>query len=353
MTIYSSRDTETPRTSRTWRALAVIGTLLLSVFLMIALNPGSGAFAADVNQCDAEGLSGSGLDCHVQVVNNIDLNDPTQNFSTVTTTRCLGAANDALNGSCSTTVIPTTSVLTLNVDQCNGSTTSTSTLFCTVDILNQVTGGTGIAEIATVNECIGSGGGGGIVAFACDSWVDPAVLPPTAVNAPVATATVVQCNGSANGGGNLLDCSMDIGSTTSTDLPVKVNQCNGSGDGNGSSVICRTRIRTVFRATIAVPTYSTTTTTPQAVPVLPSTHAVAAVVAPAPVVIPAATAPTTGGSGGGGTGTTSSRDRLARTGSLAQTGSQDPTPIGIAALALLLAGVGAVLIGRRPASPRT
>ncbi len=331
------------------------------------MNPGAGAFADDISQCDGVGLAGSGVDCHVAVVNNIDLNDPTQNFSTVTTTTCIGDANAALIGSCATTVIPLSTTLTLNVDQCNGSTTSGSTLFCTVDVLNQVTGGSGVIDLATVNECIGSAAGGTLVSFTCDSWVDPTIAPPVANNAPLATATVVQCDGSANGGGALVDCSMDVGSSTSTAIPVKVNQCNGSANGGGSTVVCRTRIRTVFRTDITVPTYTTATTTPQAVPVLPSTHAVVGVVAPAPVVIPVVVTPpvtppatvgsdTSSSSGTSGTsgssGSSGSRDRLVNTGSLAQTGGTDPMPTGLIAGLLMLVGVGVVLGSRRSAVPR-
>ena len=55
---------------------------------------------------------------------------------------------------------------------------------------------------------------------------------------------MTQCNGSANGGGGTVDCSLPPGSTVSPVLPITINQCNGSGNPGGSIVRCSASITT-------------------------------------------------------------------------------------------------------------
>lgn len=345
--------------SRLRAGLLGAGTLLLALIMGSAFGVG-GASAADL-QCGGVGNGGGqGIDCHVTVVNNLDLIDPTQNFSTVTVTSCIGASGAVLAGSCIIGPAITTTTLTTEIDQCNGSVNGNgSTVYCTVDVLNQVTGGTSTPVAATVNECNGTGGGGGIVSFACDSFTDPAVAAPSAVTTDPATATVVQCDGSANGGGSVVDCSVDQGSTTNADLVVRVNQCNGSASGGGGVLVCRVGIRNVIRAdhTTGYSTAATTTITPPPAPLLAAPVAIAPpvnVVPPItpPAVTPPVVAPPTTGTTGGGS--TSSRDRLVNTGSLASTGlASDPQPLALLSVLVVLLGSGIVVAGRRFATRTT
>jgi LPXTG-motif cell wall-anchored protein len=254
-----------------------------------------------------------------------------------------------LAGSCITGPAITTNTLTTEIDQCNGSVNGNgSTLYCTVDVLNQVTGTVVAPLAATVNECVGSAAGGGVVGFACDSWVDPAVAPPVAVTTDPATATVVQCDGSANGGGSLVDCSVDQGSTISADIPITVNQCNASANGGGGVVVCRVRVRTVIRANSTVASYTATptTATPVPTPLVAPPVAVSpgvGVVPPTTPVItpPTVTPPVTTSS------TSRSTNRLANTGSLASTGSSDPAPLSLTGLLAVLLGVSILIAKRR------
>ena len=75
---------------------------------------------------------------------------------------------------------------------------------CNVDITNNVsaeTPGARTVTAATVNQCVGSGTGGGnygaFPALVCDPY------PATTTN-----ATVTQCNGSVTGGGSTANCSV-------------------------------------------------------------------------------------------------------------------------------------------------
>ena len=61
-------------------------------------------------------------------------------------------------------------------------------------------------------------------------------------------ATVTQCNGSANGGGATIACSVGTASTVSRAIPITVNQCNGTGNPGGSIVTCRTTLTTNITA---------------------------------------------------------------------------------------------------------
>lgn len=57
-------------------------------------------------------------------------------------------------------------------------------------------------------------------------------------------ATITQCNGSGNGGGTSLTCTAT--GTRSTGLAVRINQCNGSSNGGGTRTVCSARMSNVF-----------------------------------------------------------------------------------------------------------
>lgn len=261
------------RLSPVRRLAALTGATALAILVLLAISPGIAALAQDITQCDAVGDGGGqGLECHVEVVNVLDLTDPAAPIqsSTVTVTSCLGSADAAVEGVCTSTGPVEYAEVVTDIDQCNYAVNGGgSTLLCTVDVLNYVTGGETPTE-ATVNECNDSLTTGDVLVC------DPYLTGPEHDTDP-ATATVVQCNDSDNGGGSVLDCSVAEGSTTNASLVVRVNQCNNSANGGGSVVICRTMIRNAVRASTAVvytpPTpVETTPTSPEAqefVPVLP------------------------------------------------------------------------------------
>jgi len=243
--------------------------------LVLAITPGVAALALDIAQCNGVGNGGGqGLDCRVEVVNDLDITDPMAPIesSTVTVTACLGAANAALAGVCTSTGPITYTQVVRNINQCNFSDNGGgSTVLCTVDVFNFVTGGAATPTAATVNECNNSLTTGDVLI--CDPY-----LTDSERATDPATATVVQCNDSVNGGGGVLDCSVAEGSTTNASLVVRVNQCNNSANGGGSLIICRTVIRNAVRAAISdvfVPPAPVTVaaTSPQAqtfVPVRPT-----------------------------------------------------------------------------------
>ncbi|MDQ2854665.1 MAG: hypothetical protein M3R32_07390 [Chloroflexota bacterium] len=95
-------------------------------------------------------------------------------------------------------------------------------LICEVTVNNTITPSGGSASV-TVRECHGAAG-------------DPAALCTITTNILSSPVTgVTQCNGSTNGGGASMRCTVDIVNTyvgiSATATAVTVNQCVGSGDG--------------------------------------------------------------------------------------------------------------------------
>ena len=119
------------------------------------------------------------------------------------------------------------------------------------------------SSAATVNQCVGSGGG---KHKGCDPF------PAT-----TSGATITQCNGSANGG-TLVQLTCTATGSKSSAESVRVNQCNGSANGGGALVICSASIVNRIRTTSTTTTGSTGTT-PGGTPGLPNTSTVAAAVA--------------------------------------------------------------------------
>jgi hypothetical protein len=236
------------------------------------------AVAPAAMQCDPPAFpTGAGFEvsCNITIANAVSSAGAPS--STITATSCLAAAGVLPPFGC-TTVVTTSNQLVTTVDQCNGIVVGGgSNVTCSVSVVNTVPAG-GATVGVTVNQCIGSGTGGGI--------------QPTLVCAPVAStsgATVTQCNGSGNGGGGStrVKCTESGGATA---LPLSINQCNGSANGGGSTVTCTVNFTNNFLA--AVPT----TTTPPQAPSTPTTTTPAAPIGPTPP-----SAGTGGAAGPGGT----------------------------------------------------
>src|SRR5450830_225707 len=166
---------------------------------------------------------GLGLICEVTVVNTITA---TGGSASVTVRECHGAAG-APTAACSTKTTVLTKPVT-RVEQCNYAINGGGgTLRCSVKVTNNFVGLSPGATAATVNQCVGSGGG---VANTCDPF------PATTTN-----ATITQCNGSANGG-TLVELKCTATGTQPSAHGVTINQCNNSANGGGSLVICSANI---------------------------------------------------------------------------------------------------------------
>ena len=221
----TKRSSPRPRT-----AVALLGAfafVVLGITSVLTLGATSPASAATVSfsQCNARnaGIGGAPLSvtCSVSIVNTIDASGGT---SAVVYTRVC-----TLNA-CTGDTTNSSDVINA-VHQCNGSdNVGGSATVCSVDIVNNISIAAPAAATAlTLNQCIGSGGGGGTNMTAC--------IPSSS-----GSATVVQCNGSGTGGGGLMNCTAS--GTVSASFPVSVDQCNGSENGGGSSVTCSTTITT-------------------------------------------------------------------------------------------------------------
>jgi hypothetical protein len=244
---------------------ALMALLLASMmsFAVAAMSPSTAQAATlTIDQCNghgaaAEGAS-TGLTCNVTVVNTIRGNT-TRSTTTVSRQCSLGPCSSP-NGTFTTN----STSLVRTVRQCNGSDNDAAhPITCNVTITNNISADTAKARpvtAATVNQCVGSGGGGG-------GSVNCAPFP-----AATTGATVTQCNGSANGGGATVDCAVGTASTVSGAVPITVNQCNGTGNPGGSTVTCRTTLTTRITAVQSTATATATATaTPTATPGATST----------------------------------------------------------------------------------
>ena len=253
-----------PNTRIGRRCVALMGAGVMTL-AMLALGSLAGtqpalaaASAPAATQCDPPAFpTGAGFQVTCTIAIDNAVTSAGASSSTVTATACLAAAGVLPPFGCTTTVT-TSNQLVTSVDQCNGITNGGgSNVTCNVSVVNTIPTAAPTPGV-TVNQCIGSGGGGGI--------------QPTVVCAPVASttnATVTQCNGSGNGGGasTRVQCDVTGGSTAE---PVTINQCNGSSDGGGSTVTCTTTFTNNFvvsappTTTTTVPPGTTTTTVPPA-----------------------------------------------------------------------------------------
>jgi hypothetical protein len=205
-------------------------TILLAAGLLLAgsLALAGGVNAATIGPTTSCGNSiantgGLGLICQVTVVNTITVSGGS---ARVTVRECHGAAGNP-QAKCSTRVTNLTRPVTA-VTQCNSSINGGGgTLRCSVKVTNEFVGLSFGSTAATVDQCVGSGGG---ITTGCDPF------PATTTG-----ATITQCNGSANGG-TLVGLTCTATGTKSAARGVRINQCNGSANGGGALVICSASI---------------------------------------------------------------------------------------------------------------
>ena len=242
--------------------------------------------SAPVNQCNndaASNVGGQGVSCTVTIVNFLTSSGAINpaSPSTVTATRCVGAAGPiaAGAGTCTTTTSTSTQPVT-SVTQCDGSANGGGgVLICTVTMTNNFAGSPVAPAPATVYQCIGSVITGTGAPGTCTPANTPGVTSVTA-------ATVGQCNGSGNGGTSVgFICTVSTGSTATSTLPVNIDQCNGSANGGGALVRCSAAVNTVVIAAppAAIPTPATPAPVGIPAPVATPAPVAAAVAVPAPV----------------------------------------------------------------------
>ena len=225
---------------RLFAGAAAAALLLLGSFGLASV--ASAATLAPTTTCSngVDDTPGLGLICQVTIINTIT---PTGGSAKVTVRECHGAAGDP-TAACSTTTSNLTHPVTA-VTQCNAATNGGGgTLRCSVTVTNRFLGLPSGATAATVNQCVGSGGG---ITSGCDPF------PAT-----TAGAAITQCNGSANGG-TLVGLTCTASGTMSANGRVTINQCNGSTNGGGALVICSASITNVRISPVPAPTSGTTT----------------------------------------------------------------------------------------------
>jgi hypothetical protein len=261
-------------------ALAVLG---LGAALVRATEAPASASTVSFSQCNghAAGPLGAPLSvsCSISIVNNIDANgggSAVVYVRTCTLEVCTGdtvSSSDVINA----------------VHQCNASdNVGGSTTTCSVDIVNNISGSSPAAATAiALDQCNGSGGGGGTNMTAC---------LPSGQSSPVVT----QCNGSGTGGGGFMVCTAS--GTTSAAFPVTVDQCNGSENGGGSTVTCTTTITTNIFDTTTGPSGPPSTPTTEAPPT-PTTGAPGTPGGPGAPGTPGTPGSPSGGAPGTGSGT--------------------------------------------------
>ncbi len=197
------------------------GGFLLTGLLGFAPAVLAGNTIATTTTCSngVDNTGGLGLICEITVRNTFRA---TGGSATVTIRECHGAAGDP-TASCITRTGRLTKPVTF-VRQCNSSINGGGgTLRCSVRVINTFVGIPVGSSAATVNQCVGSGGG---ITTGCDPF------PATTTG-----ASITQCNGSANGG-TLVGLNCTATGTRSSSHAVKINQCNGAANGGGALVIC-------------------------------------------------------------------------------------------------------------------
>lgn len=288
--------------------------------------------AAPALQCNndaASNVGGQGLSCTITIVNFVTSSgSATTTPSTVTLTRCFGAAGPiGLGaGTCSTTTSTSSTPIT-QIQQCDGvSNGGSGVLICTVTMTNNFSG-TPAQPLgaASVYQCVGSAITGPGAPGTCTPVNTPGVTSVTA-------ATVGQCNGSGNGGTSVgFICTVSTGSTATTVLPVNIDQCNGSGNGGGALVKCQATVTSVVSAV-------SPTATPVAVVAPTVIPTPVTIVAPTATPVPAIVAPTA---------------TPAPVTGLPSTSTEDRTPARAALIGSLIALGGAlILLARRSFAAR-
>lgn len=104
-------------------------------------------------------------------------------------------------------------------------------------------------SVTMTNTIIGTGTPNAPSVNQCNDAFDSLPLPAGSLCDPVEAttdATIAQCNNSMNGG-TQVSMQCTVGvSSVSTAMPVTVDQCNGSVEGGGSLLECSTQITTLF-----------------------------------------------------------------------------------------------------------
>mgnify|MGYP000137204180 CR=1 FL=1 len=123
---------------------------------------------------------------------------------------------------------PDSALAAESVSQCNGvDNTGGLGLVCEVTVVNNLDLATGVeSSTVTTTECHGAA-----------NSEPSSCVGPTVVSYDSLTTDVNQCNGSENGGGSSIICSVHVvNNITGGDAPTgaSVNQCNGSGEGGGT-----------------------------------------------------------------------------------------------------------------------
>ncbi len=128
--------------------------------------------------------------------------------------------------------VTTAAVAAPAINQCNGTDNAGGQgVTCTVTVINNLNVATGAASsTVTVNECHGAANA-------------PLTCTPTTTSFTSLVTSVTQCDGSGNGGGGAVRCSVEIINNitgTATTTEATINQCNGSGTGGGTppTVVC-------------------------------------------------------------------------------------------------------------------
>jgi len=221
------------------RSLAILLTSGLLLLGSLGLAGGAGAATIAATTTCSNGVDNSGglgLICEVTILNTFTT---TGGSATVTVRECHGAAGDP-EASCTTETTVLTAPVTA-VTQCNDAINGGGgTLRCSVQVTNTFVGLDPGTTAATVNQCVGSGGG---ITTGCNPF------PAT-----TSGATITQCNGSANGG-TLVGLTCTATGTASSAMGVTINQCNGSANGGGALVICSANVTT---SAAALPTAAPT-----------------------------------------------------------------------------------------------
>jgi hypothetical protein len=221
------------------RPISVLIRGLIAMAMLAALSLGTAAIATAASVGPTTTCSngvndtpGLGLICQVTVVNTITQSGGS---ARVTIRECHGSAG-APTAKCSTRVSLLNKPVS-RVRQCNYAINGGGgTLRCSVRVTNNFVLMSPGSRNATVDQCVGSGGG---ITTGCDPF------PATTTN-----ATITQCNGTANGG-TLVRLRCTASGTRASAFGVTVNQCNNAANGGGSLVICSANIvnRTVAAGT--------------------------------------------------------------------------------------------------------
>lgn len=222
------------RPSLALRISGVITAGALAALALLVLQPAPPAAAATTAQCDGEfNVGGEGLDCRITVENFLDLATG-EASSRVTTLACSGAANVDPLPACVGPTVTEYPELTTSADQCNGSANGGgSSMLCSVTVVNTITGDSTTMP-AVINQCNDSLTTG-----------DVRACTPDPATADASTDGVTQCNGSVNGGGGSMTCSVSPSSTSNSAFAFIVNQCNDSANGGGARIVCTVDISTV------------------------------------------------------------------------------------------------------------